>query len=414
MGKGRLSSGTLTVTILSLLILSIITLVFYVQPAKAQSATIYIRATGSIDPSTAPISSTGDGTYALTGNIDVSIVIERDNTVIDGSGHTIQCTNNYFPNDPKGISLTGRTNVTIKNINIEGFYYGIWLNSSSYNSLSENNITDTDYGFWLYNSSSNIISKDNLPQNEGTAMTLANSSYNSINGNNIANIYQWGSAIELKNSSNNNSVDGNKITANRSGDNNLGIGIYHSSNNTASGNNIINQGYGIDLGLSSSNSIIGNSMSGNWEAIDLEVSNNNSLDGNNVTSNYYGFWFDSSSNNNVSENNVAQNGCAFYFWSSSNNSVYHNNLVGNTQQVYSNNSTNFLDIGPDWNWSVVGGVIGVVTVAVIICFAVFRRRKSKTALTPSPPLARKPEPLTSITQCFVICMSMCFNRLVWW
>lgn len=62
-----------------------------VQSVKA-SGTIYIRADGSIDPTTAPIQRNGD-VYNLTGNITNDadgIVVERDNIVIDGSGFVIE------------------------------------------------------------------------------------------------------------------------------------------------------------------------------------------------------------------------------------------------------------------------------------------------------------------------------------
>ena len=75
----------------SLIILSVLTLAFApnVQPVKASGA-IYIRADGSVDPPTAPISSVDNVTYTFTDNIYDEIVVERDNTVVDGSGYTLQ------------------------------------------------------------------------------------------------------------------------------------------------------------------------------------------------------------------------------------------------------------------------------------------------------------------------------------
>ena len=52
---------------------------------------IYIRADGSIDPGTAPISSVDNITYTLKDNIfNQSTVVERDNIVVDGAGYTVQ------------------------------------------------------------------------------------------------------------------------------------------------------------------------------------------------------------------------------------------------------------------------------------------------------------------------------------
>jgi len=51
---------------------------------------ISIRADGSIDPETANITSLDNVTYAFTADINASIVVERDNIVVDGAGYTVQ------------------------------------------------------------------------------------------------------------------------------------------------------------------------------------------------------------------------------------------------------------------------------------------------------------------------------------
>jgi hypothetical protein len=80
---------------LTLLLVSMLTLAFKIQPAKA-SETIYIKADGSVDPLTAPISSTDNVTYAFTGNIIYDkIVVGRDDIIIDGKGFTLEGTEAY-------------------------------------------------------------------------------------------------------------------------------------------------------------------------------------------------------------------------------------------------------------------------------------------------------------------------------
>ncbi len=76
---------------LSLFLIGVLALTFSIQPVKAEPVTIYIRADGSIDPPTANITSTDNVTYTLTGNITTDgfnngIVVERNNTVLDGAG----------------------------------------------------------------------------------------------------------------------------------------------------------------------------------------------------------------------------------------------------------------------------------------------------------------------------------------
>jgi hypothetical protein len=49
---------------------------------------IYIRTDGNIDPSTAPIRRDGN-TYTFTGDVDAQVIVDKNNIVIDGAGHTL-------------------------------------------------------------------------------------------------------------------------------------------------------------------------------------------------------------------------------------------------------------------------------------------------------------------------------------
>jgi len=122
---------------------------------------IYIRADGSVDPPDAPISSTDNITYTFAANINDSIVVKRDNIVIDGDGYTLQ-----GDGTGAGISLSSRSNVTITKIKIRGFNYGILLYDSSNNSIIGNNITaNNNEGIFLQWSSSNSIYHNNFINN---------------------------------------------------------------------------------------------------------------------------------------------------------------------------------------------------------------------------------------------------------
>ncbi|MGB9671580.1 MAG: NosD domain-containing protein [Candidatus Norongarragalinales archaeon] len=167
--------------VLLLLLTSMLTSAFTIQPAKAEGGTIYIRADGSVDPPTAPIQRDGD-VYTFTDNIYDSIVIEKDNIVVDGAGYTLKGTGSG-----KGIDLTGRSNVTSKNTNIKNFHTGISLDHSSNNIISGNNIANNMYGISLADSSNNSISGNNITANNLVGIRLDDSYNNSISGNNIAN-----------------------------------------------------------------------------------------------------------------------------------------------------------------------------------------------------------------------------------
>jgi len=233
---------------LTLLFIGILSLTFDIQPVKA-SGTITIKADGSIEGTT-HISTVDNVTYTFTDNIvNQSIVVERDNIVVDGAGYTVQGTGSG-----KGIDLSGRSNVTIKNMEIMfqrtplTYWDGIYLLDSYNNSISGNHITAGDCGLKLQYSSNNTISGNSI-SNNGYGIYLFDSFHNMISGNNI--------------------------TDNGYGMNGCGIDLVYSSNNTISGNNITHNGYGIYLYESSNNnSIYHNNFINNLEQVYSSESTN--------------------------------------------------------------------------------------------------------------------------------------------
>jgi parallel beta-helix repeat protein len=218
------------------LLIGTLDLSFEVQRVEA-SGTIYIRADGSIDPPTAPISTIDNITYSSTGNINDSIIIERDNIVVDGARYTVTG-NGYSGN---GITLTDRNNVTVRNMTIKNFYIGTYLYSSSNNVLSGNSVTNNSYGILLVSSSNNVLSGNNVTANNGNGIYLLTPSY-------------------LLTSSDNNTLSDNNIA-----NNNAAIELDSSDDNVLSGNNITNSGISVELVSSSGNSIYHNNFINNTQ-----------------------------------------------------------------------------------------------------------------------------------------------------
>jgi parallel beta-helix repeat protein len=194
------------------------------------SGTIYIRADGSVEGTTS-IRTDDNVTYVFTADIiSNSIVVERNDIIIDGNGYALQGVGNG-----RGIDLSGRTNVTVHNATIRAFSNGIYLGYYSGNNvISGNNITESSAnGVQLYYSfGNNVISENNITANSGDGIGFGYSSTNVISGNNIAN-------------------------------NGGGIGLGHSSSNTVSGNNVTNNDIGIIFYFSSNNIMYHNNFVGN-------------------------------------------------------------------------------------------------------------------------------------------------------
>jgi len=353
--KTRTASGVM----LTLLLTSMLMLAFKIHPVKA-IGTIYIRADGSVDPPTAPIWSVDNVTYTFTVDINESIVVEKDNIVVDGAGYTLQGTGSGI-----GIDLVEGSNVTIKNMEIKAFDYGIRLFTSSNNSISGNKITNNLRGILLNDTSNNnSVLGNKITNNEYGIELRSSSDSNSISGNKITTnnwygIYFFGSSY--------NSVSGNKIT------NNLrGIKLEYSSSNGISANNIMaNNEYGIYFRYSYRSSVSGNNITANGDSglmlkfcsvynsisgndivanggygVELRSSSDsNSVSGNNIVANGDGIYIYDCFNITISGNNITNNGYGIEFDLASNNSIYHNNFINNTVQVYTENSVNIWDSG---------------------------------------------------------------------
>jgi parallel beta-helix repeat protein len=200
---------------------------------QAQS-TISIEADGSVE-GTDRIQRVGN-IYTFTDNIvNQLIVVERDDIVVDGAGYSLQGTGS-----DAGITLNGRSNVTIKNVEIMQFRYGIMLRSSSNNVLVDNNAHSNSWAGiqFGFSSNHNIISGNDISNNSEDGIALYSSSFNIISGNNIIN------------------------------HNRDGVAFYSwSNNNTLSENNITNSSRGIRLDISSFNTLSGNYIADNYEGI---------------------------------------------------------------------------------------------------------------------------------------------------
>ncbi|WNZ29981.1 MAG: DUF1565 domain-containing protein [Candidatus Bathyarchaeota archaeon] len=191
---------------LTLLLIFCVTLVAFpnVEIVKAEG-TIYICSDGNVE-GTDKIQNEGN-IYTLTDNIvNQSIVVERFNIVFDGAGYTIQGIG-AKTGDKRGIQIGNPYNTTIKtnygvtvtNITIQDFDYGIfvfgyWGNIIDGMIIAGNNLTNNDIGISFSSYSSyvnNTIIGNHLVANRiGIHIAMGHTGdvgINQIVGNQIAN-----------------------------------------------------------------------------------------------------------------------------------------------------------------------------------------------------------------------------------
>jgi parallel beta-helix repeat protein len=300
---------------------------------------IFIESNGTVAPSTAPILRNGD-TYILTGDIaNSSIVVNRDNIIIDGAGHGIH---GYGTSYYDGITISYRTNVTIKNMDISPFGYGVRMDYASNNTITGNKIQAF------------------------TGVSLLYSDYNQIIGNAITDGYG------VQGLGSNNLIIGNNFTSGLSGGGN-GMGIYVKGNNNTISQNFMQEELSIQLPSSMYNTISNNTIVNGITGILLGKSSNNLVFGNIIRgkkdARCGALWISADSSNNVIYANQFENNALavslglqiadFVYNNVSNNHFHQNNFINNTQNVWIAPGTpvNFWDNGKEGNyWSDFHGV----------------------------------------------------------
>jgi len=230
--------------ILLLILCSILVAFPNVGIVKAEG-TIYIRADGSVE-GTDKIQRDGD-VYTLISDISGSIVVERDNVVLNGAGYRLQGDGNE-----NGITLRINNNITVKNLKLSSFNIGIVVMGSNNNEILENTITGSFRGLDLTASENNTVSGNYIADN--TYGIALENMYNNIIENRITNNSDIGIFL---NGAGYNNIIGNNIT-----DNNRGLVVSICYDNVIYHNNFVNNTNHIET--DDSNGIWDNGEEGNY------------------------------------------------------------------------------------------------------------------------------------------------------
>jgi parallel beta-helix repeat protein len=241
-------------------------------------------------------------TYTLTSDVFETIQIDENNLTLDGAGYTVTGSGSGH-----GVYLYQKTGVIVRNLDVQGFTYGLYVFDATSNSLSDNICSNNYSGAFLRYSTDNTLTTSTFSNNY-SGIYLYNSSSNTLTGNTSSNnnigiylYYSCNNNILTGNTTNSNSTDGiylynstgNNLTANTSTwNNNYGIYLYNSGTNTLTDNTFSNNNFGVYLYYNSSSNI---------------------LTGNTSSDNYYGIYL---------------------YYNSNNNEIYNNNFLDNLTQAY--------------------------------------------------------------------------------
>ena len=335
--------------ILALLLFSAVAGAIFVKLAEANFFPIpipqpafVIRSDGSVDPSTAPIQRVGN-VYTFTDNIiGFTIAVERDNVVLDGGGYTLQGNGNST-----GLFIKNRNGVTVRNMKIRDFHYGIRLfaeiylsGTSASNTLSGNTVTNNDYGIYISSSSNNML-RNNRMENNSYNFYVTGKFSNDIDDSNTVDgkpIYYWVNEHDKTAPSDAGYValvDCANITVQNLNlaNNGQGIVLVSTTNSVITKNHIANTGTGIYISESSNLIIVENNIANNGDGIKGDTSSNNSISSNNITKNESGIYFTGASENNIiSGNTVTENTVdGIHLWGSRNSNIAENTITNNNE-----------------------------------------------------------------------------------
>jgi len=371
-----------TALILLLILCFAVVSISEIGTVKAES-TIYIRADGSVE-GTDKIQRDGN-VYTFTDDLFDSIVVEKDDVVIDGAGYILQGNGSEY-----GIHLIRRSYVTIRNMEIKEFDTGIRVYWGSNNTILENNISNNEWGIYQDYSKNNTIYGNKITNNDkGIRISISpnnvlrdnqidNNRYNfGLSGVNFVDfvndidasntvdgkpICYWVNekdktvpldaghvtlvnctGITVKNLNLTNNEEGiqlaftenSAITQNTITNNGAGIFFYGSSRNNISTNYIAhNEDNGISI-RGGGNTLFGNTIINNGgNGVLLYFSNYNIIRGNNITKNNRGIDIYGSQYNSISGNSITNNSIdGLWLFGSYSNYLLGNNLTDNQVSI---------------------------------------------------------------------------------
>ena len=270
-------------------------------------------------------------TYVLANDITSTtfpncITIKADNITFDGNGFTI--TNGGGTNF--GVFVDPVNSVTVKNVEVVDFVFGIVTNTGGDNHVIEGITAKENNRGIDFRTSNTLVTGNTLEDNDVMGIFgSGNLAGSTVSDNTLTDT---GNGIQIIG-------DGISITDNTLNINNIGIALGGADDNTITGNSIsqsIAQGIRIE-GTSHDNLVTGNTIIDHAGSAGIIIFNNafdNTISDNTLSGNSHGVRLSSTTGNIISDNTISSNFNGVLLQAGSNdNIVFNNNFESNTNQI---------------------------------------------------------------------------------
>jgi parallel beta-helix repeat protein len=345
------------------------------SPLNELPVRLHILEDGSVDPPSASVDRVGN-VYTLTGDVAHSIIVDRDNIIIDGAGYALL---GNLGNSSGRVRLSNRHGVTVRNLVVKDTYRAFDLTFADDNTIVGNTIINSGRGVYFWFSWRNNVSGNTISKAEYAFDFFMSPNHwsqdNVITGNTVLDSSIGISLMESNNTFLDNIITSSGVGVSISGHQNLfrnntinctGIGFKVSSfDNDIDESNLVNgkpiihwiahqdetvpsdAGYVVlsncenvnvqnlhvsDVNLfSTTNSLIaGNTLSDGEFGIQMLESSNNTITGNSVLHNNYGLELTNCNDNKIIDNTISNNSAYGMLLTNSNyNTIKQNNVANN-------------------------------------------------------------------------------------
>ena len=306
-------------------------------------------------------------TYTLTSNISEMIDVRQSNIIIDGAGFTIE--HNESTYEDRGILIRFQNNVTIKNVTIKGFSTGIYGYASN-SIITKCTIENCSNAISLQDSSGNTVSNNTL-LNNFYGFTVGGDSTNNFFTNNTLNGNEWpygAMDIALHNTlTESNKINGKStycitnqtdLVVSPAAYPDIGyLAIVNSARITVRDLTIFdNPTFTLTLIKTTNSTIANNTITNTWRALYLNQSDNNSIVGNFLANNRYGIQLVESANvitgNTIQNNKYGISLVGANSVGTTNERVYLNNFINNEEHVspFTRHPLDFMPAPPESYW----------------------------------------------------------------